>query len=488
MHMRLTTGIPGLDHILYGGLLPGRTCLVRGGPGTGKTTLGMHFLSAGARAGEPVLCITFGESEAQIRSECEGVGIDHAGISFLDMSPTSDFFAQAEMYDIFSPAEIEREPLTQQIVDEVRSLRPKRIFLDGMTQIRYLSSAPFHFHKQTLSFLRFLVEQGATVVAASEASPEAPDADLQFLCDAVINLELTSKGRYLHVSKLRGSAFRKGPHTLRLTGSGALVSPRLVPEEHRRPFPTEVLSSGLPELDALLHGGIERGTITIITGPTGVGKTTLGAQFMKEAAGRGMRSALFTFEEEVEVLLRRCESVNIPVRNMIEQQRLSVIKIEPLQYTPDELAQMVRIEVEDRDTRIVMLDSLSGYQLSLTGDDLVSRLHALCKYCQNSGVTTLLINEKEHISGPFTATESGISYLGDNIVYLRYMENRTGGTTRLGKCVGVLKKRLSSFDSTLREVEMTPYGLKVYPPMQGLGAMLQGLPIWSASGDGNGAA
>ncbi len=302
---RVSTGIVGLDEVLNGGLIPGRAYLVRGGPGTGKTTLGFHFLTAGSVNGETVLFISLGEPEEQIRANAACQGFDLRGVHFLDLSPTPEFFAEVETYDIFSPAEVEREPTTRRIVETVRALKPSRVFIDSMTQFRYLSTDPFQFRKQALSFLRFLTEQGATVVFTSESSLEAPDEDLQFLADGVIELEFVDMERHVRVRKYRGSDFRAGEHALRLTERGMEVFPQLIPEAFTRPFVAETVSSGIPALDEMLNGGLERGTTTIITGPTGVGKTTLGLQFVKEAARRGERSVVFTFEESVPTLVAR---------------------------------------------------------------------------------------------------------------------------------------------------------------------------------------
>ena len=469
---RLSTGIAGLDEVLHGGLIPGRAYLARGGPGTGKTTLGLHFLTAGTANGEKVLFITLGEPEAELRKNAEALGFDLSGVSFLDLSPTPEFFVEVETYDLFSPAEVEREPTTRRIVEEVEKLQPSRVFIDAMTQFRYLAADPFQYRKQVLSFLRFLVQRGMTVLFTSEGSAEAPDADLQFLSDGVIDLECAPEGRTLSVSKLRGSDFHSGYHSMRLGEKGMEVFPGLVPVEFRREFVPEAISSGVPELDELLHGGLERGTVTIITGPSGTGKTTLGLVFMKEAAGRGERSVVYTFEEGVETLLARCESINIPVRAMMERGTLSVMQVEPLRYTPDEFAHLVRREVEEEGSRIVMIDSISGYRLSLRGEDLIAHLHALCKYLTNMGVTVLLINEVEHITGEFRATEVGISYLADNIVFLRFLEMRG----ELHKAIGVLKKRVSDFEKTLREFQITRYGVKVGAPLTGLCGILSGAP------------
>ncbi len=471
---RVSTGINGLDEVLNGGLVPQRTYLVRGGPGTGKTTLGLHFLTAGVALGKASLFITLEETETKIRRNAAGLNLDLAGITFLDLSPTSEFFAQTQTYDIFSPAEVEREPITQQIVESVQTLQPAYVFLDPLTQFRYLSSDLFQFRKQVLSFLRFLVEQGATVLFTSEDSRDMPDNDLQFMADGIIHLENSVAGRSLHVSKIRGSDFRGMRHSMRLTANGMQVFPRLMPAEAAQEVSFDVIPSGVPELDELLNGGLERGTVTMLTGPSGVGKTTLGFQFMKEAAGRGERSVVFTFEEEVEIILRRCEAVNIPVRTMQKQGTLLVKKVEPLQFTPDEFAQQVRHQVEREQTRVVMIDSVAGYRLSMQGEDLISHMHALAKYLQHMGIALILVTETPNIVGDFQVTDAGISYLADNIVFLRYLEMKG----ELRKAIGVLKKRLSNFEKTLREFEITRYGIKVGRPLSNLRGILSGVPEW----------
>jgi circadian clock protein KaiC len=454
--------------------MPQRAYLVRGGPGTGKTTLGLHFLTAGAANDERALFIALEEPEAHIRMNFAKQGFDLKKVAFLDLSPTSDYFAEVQTYDIFAAADVEREPITKKIVEQVKGVKPARVFLDPLTQFRYLSSDLFQFRKQVLSFLRFLVDQGATVLFASEGSPEAPDDDVQFMSDGIIELELIEGNRRIAVTKARGTNFRAGRHSLRLTAKGMEVFPRLIPAAHAQQFVAQAIPSGVPELDELLNGGLERGTVTILTGPSGVGKTTLGLAFMKEAAGRGERSVVYTFEEEVEVMLHRCDAINIPARTMIERGTLSVVKIEPLQYTPDEFATVVRKDVEEQKTRVIMIDSVAGYSLSLRGEDLVAHLHALSKYLQNMGVATFLVTEVAEVMGNFRVTDVGVSYLADNVVFLRYLEMR--GEMR--KAIGVLKKRMSNFEKTLREFEITRYGLKVGRPLTELRGILLGTPEW----------
>lgn len=471
---RMSTGIPGLDQILFGGLLPGRAYLIHGGPGTGKTTLGLHFLTAGVVNGERVLFITLEESETSLRENAKKIGMDLSGIDFLDISPDPYYFSRVQSYDIFSPAEVEREPVTTTITETIDRLNPNRVFFDPLTQFRYLSTDVFQFRKQVLSFLRFLTQRGATVLFTSENSTAMPDDDLQFMADGIIKLTFDEFGRYITITKFRGSDFIGRSHSMKLDSTGMSVFPRLIPDSYGIEFKPDILSSGLQELDDLLNGGLERGTVTFLSGPTGVGKTSLGCQFMKEAASRGERSVLFTLEEETELILHRCESIQIGARSMIEKGKLLIEKIEPLQYSPDEFSQLVRYQVEEQKARIVMIDSVSGYRLSMRGHDLLSHLHALTKYLQNMGVAVLLSVESHQLTGDFRVTDYEISYLADNIIFLRYLEIH--GMMR--KAIGVLKKRLSNFERTLREFDITSNGIKIGQPLKELRGILSGTPIW----------
>jgi circadian clock protein KaiC len=472
---RMQTGVRGLDEILNGGLLSQQAYLLHGNPGTGKTMLGFHFLTTGSAKNERALFITMGEPAEQLQANAISLGFDLSGVKFLDLAPSADFFSQVQTYDIFSPADVEREPTTERITSEVETLKPIRVFVDAITHFRYLSADDAQFRRQVHSFLRFLVQNGATVLFTSEASAAETDDDLQYMSDGIIRLDQIDEIRRISVTKFRGSDFTGGFHSMRLSSLGMEVFPRLLPlSSFTQEFVTDLISSGLPEIDTLLHGGLERGTITIISGPSGVGKTTLGMQFMKQAAEHGERSVIYAFEEWSIMLLRRSENVNIPVKQMIERGTLSLIEVEPLRYTPDEFANMVRDDVEQKGAAIVMIDSISGYRLSVRGEGLVRHLHALSKYLQSMGVAVILINEVEEVVGNFRVTDVGISYIADSIIFLRYLEFRG----ELRRAIGVLKKRLSDFEKTLREYQITADGIKVGKPLSNLRGILTGMPIW----------
>jgi circadian clock protein KaiC len=474
---RLSTGVSGLDDVLRGGLIPQRSYLVRGRPGTGKTILGLHFLTQGTARGETSLFINLEETTADIAQNAATLGIDVEGIEFLDLSPESEFFAGDRGYDIFEPSEVERDPIVAEITDRVSALDPDRVFVDPLSQLRHLSSDQYQFRKQTLSFMRLLGEHGATVLFTTQATDDDPDDDLQYMSDGTIELGHGPTGRSLAVSKFRGSDTVSGDHAVRITGDGLVVYPELSPGEYEQPFAEEAIPSGVPEMDELLDGGLDRGTVSVISGPTGVGKTTMGTQFMKEAAGRGERSVIYLFEESENTFLQRSKAVDIPVEEMRERGTLSVEVIEALDTSPQEFAHMVRREVEQQGAEIVMIDGISGYKLALKGseDDLVRRLHSLGRYLRNMGVTVLMIEELSTVTGDFQATDVGISYLADNILFLRHLELHG----ELRKIVGVLKMRTSDFERTLREFEITEHGITVGEPLTGLRGILSGTPDWT---------
>jgi circadian clock protein KaiC len=216
MTRRISTGIPGLDNILLGGLIPQRAYLVYGDSGSGKTTLGLHFLAAGLAAGERVLMITFGQPADHIRADAGTIGMDLNAAKILDLTPPPEAFSEDQVYDIFSPAEVERGPITSQISEAIVEGKPARIFVDGFGQFRNLATDAFHHRRMAQSFFQFATWNGATLIVASDSGECARDAD------GVIHLEGTNS-RTLRVVKFRGSDFQPGPHPMRLSNSGLQV-------------------------------------------------------------------------------------------------------------------------------------------------------------------------------------------------------------------------------------------------------------------------
>ncbi|MGN8198968.1 ATPase domain-containing protein [Salinisphaera sp. RV14] len=465
----MSSGVAGLDAVLHGGFVPRRAYLVAGGPGSGKTTLGLHFLTA--IQGEPALLVSLGEAADDIRADAESIGLDLSTITLLDLTPGHADGDHAS-YKLLEPWEAEAPDLRERIDSVCPDGLPQRIFIDALSQFRHLVPDAFQFRKQVMALLQYLTAAGATVVFTAEQGSAADD-DLQYLGDGILKLEQGPDGRALHIVKRRGAGFAEGRHAVRLDSHGMQVYPRLVPEDHQQTFVAETIPFGLAELDALTGGGLQRGTVTLVSGPSGVGKTSLGAHVMGEAARRGERSVIFTFEERVGTLSHRCEQIGIPISQMIDTGTLAVREIEPLRYMPEEFACSVQREVEERGVRMVMLDSLSGYRQSVRGRDITPHIHALCRYLSNMGVTVLLINEISAIAGgEVRVSEYGISYLADAVLMLRYME--LDGELR--KTIGTLKKRTGDFEKTLRHFNITRNGLSVGAPIKGMRGIISGMP------------
>lgn len=471
---RISTGVDGLDSILHGGLITGRNYLVRGPPGTGKTILGTHFLKEGVERDETALFINLEESESDVRQNAASLGIDLSGVDFLDLSPTANVFVDDQSYDIFASSDVEKEPFTDSVTDAISDLEPDRVFVDPITQLRFLTADTHQFRKQAIGFMEYLTSQGATVLFTSQNTSDTPDDDLQFLSDGTIELDTAKMGPTIAVPKFRGSDTESGTHAISITDAGVVVYPELKPLEHSRTFTSESIPSGVTEIDDLLNGGLERGTVSVISGPTGVGKTTLGTQFIKSAAERGEQSVLYLFEESYSTFRERNESIGVPITEMKEGGSLHIREMEPLDLSPQEFAHHVRTEVEEHGTKIVMIDGINGFQLSVQGgkEALIKKLHALGRYLKNMGVTVIFVDEHQHVTGEFSATNSGVSYLADNIVFLQHVEL----DGRLEKVIGVLKKRTTQFERTLRKFEITDEGLVVGSPMTNHRGILSGTP------------
>jgi len=469
---KISTGLEGLDKILKGGLISRKAYLVKGSPGSGKSTLGFHFLRQAIDNGEDALCITMVESKESMLQNAAKFGLDLSEVTILDLSPQDDITEDSGQYNVFSSSEVEQGPIIESVVKAVNEHSPSRVLFDSFTMLRLLNDNPYQMRKLTLSLVNYITTHDATLMMTSESLSQDSEDDAAYWVDGIIVLENGDNWRTLCVPKFRGSDSLSGKHAFKITGNGITVFPRLRPNNYSRKFEKGTLFSGVEGVDKLLHGGIEKGTTSLIIGPTGAGKTNLGLQFAKEAASRNERSAVYTFEESKELIIRRSENINTPIRSMIDAGFLNIMPVEPLSYSPDEFAKIVRRDVEENDTRIVMIDAIGGYRMAVRGEDVLERLHLLTVYLQNMGVTTLLLNETKNVTGQFTTTNMNASYLADNIIFLRYLE--VNG--QIQKAIGVLKKRLSGFEKSIREFEITSEGIKVGKKLENMRGILSGVP------------
>jgi len=176
---RLSIGIEGLDEVLLGGLLAGRVYMVKGQPGTGKTTLGMQFLIEGARQGEPVLFITLSESEDELRANAALHGWDLEGVEFLDIHLGTEGISTETQYSIFHPADVELIPVLNQILEALVRLKPRRVVFDSLTQVRLLSRDPLRYRRQILALKSELLARNITTLFLGESEKPELDAEIK---------------------------------------------------------------------------------------------------------------------------------------------------------------------------------------------------------------------------------------------------------------------------------------------------------------------
>ena len=303
----VSTGIPGLDHILGGGFLRQGFYLLQGDPGSGKTTLALQYLTACKRIGEPGLYITLTETRSDIERACHSHGWTLDDIEVCDLT-RSDFNVGGEShYVVFHPSEVELGETTRQIIAEVERAKPRHVVFDGLSELRLLAADPLRYRRQLLSLKHYFEEHRITVLMLDDRTNPLGQIQPESLVGANIVMEKFLPGyggarRRLNVTKVRGADFQDGYHDYEIAQGGVLVHPRLIAAEHHERFDREFFPSGIANLDLMTQGGLQAGTTTLILGPAGVGKSTIAMQFVAKALDTGQRAAVFTFDEVIDTL------------------------------------------------------------------------------------------------------------------------------------------------------------------------------------------
>ena len=480
----LATGVPGLDSVLAGGLTRDRLYLVEGEPGTGKTTLALQFLNEGARHGEVVLYITLAETAVELRSVAHSHGWNMDGIQVEEIIPNENALDPDQQYTIFHPSEIELGTTTQRIVAAIEKYKPRRVVLDSLSELQLLAESPLRYRRQVLALKQYLTSRSCTTIFLDDRTALSTDLQVRSVAHAVLTLELADQAygaerRRVRVVKYRGFAFHGGAHDYKIIKGGLHVYPRLVAagtrvESHRRQ-----LSSGLPELDQLIGGGLEEGMSTLISGPPGTGKSSLAAQFIYAAAQRGEASAMFLFEEARNNLLNRCANLGMDMSGAIDNGLLTVQQIDPAELAPGQFAHAI-VQAVERGVRVVVIDSLNGY-LNAVPDErfLTIYLHELLTYLGQRGVVSIIVGVQQGMIGTGMTTTVDASYIADNVIMLRYFE--AAGEVR--QAISVFKKRGSSHERTIRRFQVTRGGIKVGEVLKNFHGILTGVPTYTGDAD-----
>lgn len=475
----LSTGIPGLDNILGGGLIKDRIYLIEGEPGTGKTTTGLQFLVEGARQCESVVYITLAETAAELTGVAESHGWNMKGIHIHEVLPSENLLMPEAEYTMFHPSEVEMGTTTQMILSVIEERKPTRVVIDSLSELQLLADTPLRYRRQVLALKQFFASRSCTVMLLDDRTAAGIDLQVRSIAHGVITLDQSVKDygaerRRVRVVKYRGIAFRGGLHDYDIQYGGLCVYPRLVAAESRVMGKREQLKSGLTELDTLLGGGLEEGTSTLIAGPPGTGKSSLAAQFVTAAAQRGQTSAMFLFEEAANNLLNRADGLGMKIREPYEVGVLSIQQIDPAELSPGEFASVV-CQAADRGCKVVVIDSINGYLNAMPDERfLTTHLHELLTYLGQRGVVTILVGVQQGMLGGQMSTTVDASYLADNVLMLRYFEH----DGEVKQAVSVFKKRGSLHERTIREFSMSRKGIHVGAPLRGFRGILTGVPVY----------
>lgn len=479
------TGVAGLDDVLGGGLTGGRLFLIEGSPGTGKTTIALEFLRTGAAAGERCLYITLSETEEELRATASSHGWSLDGIDIFELLPPESLLDEDQQQSLLYSSDLELGETTKRIFSAFEAVGPIRVVLDSLSEIRLLAQHSLRYRRQVLALKHYFAGRGATVLMLDDLTADTEDKTVHSVAHGVIVLEelprnYGSERRRMRVAKFRARRFRGGFHDFSIEAGGVKVYPRLVSAEHHGDFDRKVVGTGNSKMDALLGGGVERGSSVLVLGPAGTGKSLLALTFIASTAARGEPSAMFVFDEELGLLFARARGLGIDLHALVDRGLLHIEQVDAAELTPGQLSSRVRDCVERQGVRTVVIDSLNGYQMAMPEENaLVLHMHELLQYLNRRGVTTFLTVAQHGLVGDMKSPVD-VTYLADTVMLLRYFEARG----RVRRAISVVKKRTGPHEEIIREYRIDGHGITLGEPLTGFQGVLRGVPTIAGDAPG----
>lgn len=475
---RVGTGISGLDNVLRGGLPRHRLYVVEGDPGAGKTTLALQFLLDGVKLGERVLYVTLSETAEELHEVAESHGWSLDGIDLLELDALAERLQEEAEYTVYHPSDVELGETTKRVRAEVERLQPARVALDSVSELKILSQTSARYRREILGLKQFFTGKQCTVLVLDDRTTVDGEQQLQSIAHGVIRMRREARDygdtrRQLQVVKMRGVRFVDGMHDFLIKSGGIEVYPRLSPNEPYSEPPVETITSGVKGVDELLGGGLERGTSTLILGPAGCGKTTLCSQYLLAALGRGEAVSLMLFEESCEGFMQRAQGMGMHFAPYVESGLLEFRQIDPAELSPGEFANRICEAVEQKNARIVVIDSLNGYLNAMPSERfLLIQMHELLMYLGKRGVVTIMVMAQHGMMGSAMQTPVDVSFLADTVILLRYFE----AMGQVRQAISVVKKRRSGHERTIRELHLGSDGITIGMPLRDFQGVLTGVP------------
>ncbi len=472
---RVATGMPGLDELLRGGLPSQRIYLVQGGPGTGKTTLAFQFLLEGVARGESALYLSLLQTRDELHDIVGSHGWSLDGLTIVELPEDVQEIAESEQ-TVFSRAEVELDELIDATIQAIKAHKPRRVVLDSLSELRVLVDSDYQLRRHLIKLKHSLLEAGCTTLLTTGESVIDQHPTYQTIVHGSIALRHTTPSygpvrRQIEIEKVRGIDFDGGLHDVIIQTGGLRVFSRLRPDDASPPW-GERVESGNAALDALFGGGLELGGSCMVMGTSGAGKSTLTSLYAVAVAAQGGYVPVYCFDESKRTYVHRAKSLKLGMISHVESGRIDLRHYDVGQLTPGHLMQDLRRDVEEREAKLVIFDSLTGYlSLMPQAGDLTVKMHEILHFLSTRGVLTLVTLNVHGLLGQLT-TEVDTSYLADTVVLMRHFE--AGGTVR--QCISVLKKRHGEHERTIREIAFEPGGLRVGPPLSEFSGVLTGTP------------
>lgn len=482
---KLTTHIQGLDHIAVGGIPKGRTTLVSGTAGSGKTVFAAQFLAAGVlNAEQNGVFVTFEENPEEIRRNMIGLNLDIQTMeaaghwAFVDASPQpGERVIETGHYDLGA--------LLARIEYAIRKVNAQRIALDSLGAIFSRFSDPSLVRSELFRIVSALKKMGITAVMTAERTEEYGDIARfgveEFVADNVIILrnvlEAEKRRRTIEILKFRGTSHQKGEYPYTIIPSQGIVVIPLSAIELKQKSSDVRITSGNPDLDHMCGGGFFRDSIILVSGATGTGKTLMSTEFMAAGTSPNERCLLFAFEESREQLVRNATGWGVDFNQMETEGRLKVVALYPeVAGLEDHLIMMKDMIDSYRPTRVAV-DSLSALERVSTIRGFREFVIGLTSYIKHKEIGGLFTATTPTLLGGTSITEAHISTITDSIILLRYVE--TYGEMRRG--ITVLKMRGSRHDKDIREFTIDGKGLHIGKPFRNISGILSGniMPVTS---------
>jgi len=466
---KVPTGIRGLDQVTHGGLPKGRTALICGGPGTGKTLLGFEFLLRGIlQFDEPGVCVAFEETAEEMITNMASLGYDLAAL-IRDKKLAIDY-VQVERKQIEETGEYDLEALFIRLRHAIEQVKAKRLLLDTI-ELLFLGLNDKRLVRSELRRLfHWLKDIGVTAVITAEAGVnsltrygmEEYVADCVIILDHRVNEQVST--RRLRVMKYRGSAHGTNEYPFLMDDHGISVVP-ITSLGLSHSARTERISSGVPSLDAMLAGkGFFRGSSILVTGSAGTGKSSFAAAFADAACARGERALYFAFEESPSQILRNMSSIGIDLNRWLKRGSLKIHAARPTATGLEGHLAVMYQDITDFAPDVVVIDPITN--LVSVGDlhSVKGMLTRLIDMLKDHGITALFTNLI--IMGDMDDTVVGISSLMDAWLVLRSIEH---GVERV-RSLNLLKSRGMAHDTAMHTYILSDRGIVIHENRQSISA------------------